>query len=198
MAQPSVILATASYDHTIRFWEAKSGRCYRTIQYPDSVSIDSGLLEPLSFCLHILHLSIHQCKASVFRRVLEGKFWPLISLAIYCQLLEKLFFSHKTPSNTSIWCNFCTQSPDIIWLTIAQNFYKLCHFQIKIRLHYEIEGVADKMISLLIPFFDWWKQIIIRCQVTAVCYNHVSYIFFFHFDNRSKFFVDVLFIRILA
>ncbi|KAL6888871.1 hypothetical protein ACP4OV_009897 [Aristida adscensionis] len=36
MAQPSVILATASYDHTIRFWEAKSGRCYRTIQYPDS------------------------------------------------------------------------------------------------------------------------------------------------------------------
>ncbi|KAM1109526.1 hypothetical protein ACFX13_009054 [Malus domestica] len=34
--QPSVILATASYDHTIRFWEAKSGRCYRTIQYPDS------------------------------------------------------------------------------------------------------------------------------------------------------------------
>lgn len=38
MSQPSVILATAGYDHTIRFWEAKSGRCYRTIQYPDSVS----------------------------------------------------------------------------------------------------------------------------------------------------------------
>ncbi|KAF7803921.1 protein LST8-like protein [Senna tora] len=36
MTQPTVILATASYDHTIRFWEAKSGRCYRTIQYPDS------------------------------------------------------------------------------------------------------------------------------------------------------------------
>lgn len=36
MTQPSVILATASYDHTIRFWEAKSGRCYRTIQYPES------------------------------------------------------------------------------------------------------------------------------------------------------------------
>ncbi|KAK4770383.1 hypothetical protein SAY87_030915 [Trapa incisa] len=34
--QPSVILATASYDHTIKFWEAKSGRCYHTIQYPDS------------------------------------------------------------------------------------------------------------------------------------------------------------------
>uniref|UniRef100_A0A1D1Y674 Target of rapamycin complex subunit LST8 n=1 Tax=Anthurium amnicola TaxID=1678845 RepID=A0A1D1Y674_9ARAE len=36
MSQPSVILATAAYDHMIRFWEAKSGRCYRTIQYPDS------------------------------------------------------------------------------------------------------------------------------------------------------------------
>ncbi|KAL6534618.1 TOR complex subunit lst8 [Orobanche gracilis] len=36
MTQPSVVLATASYDHTVRFWEAKSGRCYRTIQYPES------------------------------------------------------------------------------------------------------------------------------------------------------------------
>ncbi|KAK7844770.1 protein lst8 like protein [Quercus suber] len=36
MSQPSVILATASYDHSIRFWEAKSGRCYRTINYQDS------------------------------------------------------------------------------------------------------------------------------------------------------------------
>eukprot|EP01111_Echinosteliopsis_oligospora_P015473 TRINITY_DN6138_c0_g2_i1.p1 TRINITY_DN6138_c0_g2~~TRINITY_DN6138_c0_g2_i1.p1 ORF type:complete len:310 (+),score=84.45 TRINITY_DN6138_c0_g2_i1:86-1015(+) len=33
---PSVILATASYDHTIRLWEAPSGICYRTIQYADS------------------------------------------------------------------------------------------------------------------------------------------------------------------
>ena len=31
-----VILATAGYDHTIRFWEALSGICLRTIQYPDS------------------------------------------------------------------------------------------------------------------------------------------------------------------
>lgn len=54
MAQPSVILATASYDHTIRFWEAKSGRCYRTIQYPDSVSIGSGFLEFLSSGLRIV------------------------------------------------------------------------------------------------------------------------------------------------
>jgi len=29
-------LATAGYDHNIRFWEAPSGICYRTIQYTDS------------------------------------------------------------------------------------------------------------------------------------------------------------------
>ena len=33
---PSVILATAGYDHTIRFWEAPSGSCYRTIQMQSS------------------------------------------------------------------------------------------------------------------------------------------------------------------
>lgn len=31
-----VILATAGYDHSIRFWEATSGLCYRTLQYTDS------------------------------------------------------------------------------------------------------------------------------------------------------------------
>lgn len=31
-----VILATASYDHTIRFWEAPTSMPTRTIQYPDS------------------------------------------------------------------------------------------------------------------------------------------------------------------
>eukprot|EP00268_Persea_americana_P066555 TRINITY_DN9076_c0_g1_i2.p1 TRINITY_DN9076_c0_g1~~TRINITY_DN9076_c0_g1_i2.p1 ORF type:complete len:253 (+),score=28.76 TRINITY_DN9076_c0_g1_i2:370-1128(+) len=36
MSQPPVIFATAGYDHTIRFWEATTGRCYRTLQYPDS------------------------------------------------------------------------------------------------------------------------------------------------------------------
>ena len=35
----SVILATGSYDHTIRFWQAYSGLCLRTVQHPDSVSI---------------------------------------------------------------------------------------------------------------------------------------------------------------
>ena len=32
-----MVLATAGYDHTVRFWEATSGICYRTLQYADSV-----------------------------------------------------------------------------------------------------------------------------------------------------------------
>lgn len=32
----SVVLATAGYDHSVRFWEATSGICYRTLQYADS------------------------------------------------------------------------------------------------------------------------------------------------------------------
>jgi G protein beta subunit-like protein len=32
----SVVLATAGYDHAIRFWEATSGICHRTLQYADS------------------------------------------------------------------------------------------------------------------------------------------------------------------
>ena len=37
----TVLLATASYDHTIRFWQAHSGICHRTVQHQDSVSFSS-------------------------------------------------------------------------------------------------------------------------------------------------------------
>ncbi|NXX40809.1 LST8 protein, partial [Tricholaema leucomelas] len=37
-----VILATAGYDHTVRFWQAHSGICTRTVQHQDSVSLISG------------------------------------------------------------------------------------------------------------------------------------------------------------
>lgn len=35
-ASSQVLLVTASYDRTLRFWEALSGICSRTIQHPDS------------------------------------------------------------------------------------------------------------------------------------------------------------------
>ncbi|NWH82099.1 LST8 protein, partial [Piaya cayana] len=39
-----VILATAGYDHTVRFWQAHSGICTRTVQHQDSVSATLGAL----------------------------------------------------------------------------------------------------------------------------------------------------------
>jgi hypothetical protein len=39
----SVILVTAGYDNTIRFWEALSGICSRTIQHPNSVGNSTKL-----------------------------------------------------------------------------------------------------------------------------------------------------------
>ncbi|KAK1372709.1 hypothetical protein POM88_028902 [Heracleum sosnowskyi] len=52
--QPSVILATASYDHTIRFWEAKSGQCYRTIQCPKSVNWIVKIVSFFSFIVVVV------------------------------------------------------------------------------------------------------------------------------------------------
>ena len=40
-----VILATAGYDHTIKFWQAHSGICHRTVQHPDSVSFIKSKLK---------------------------------------------------------------------------------------------------------------------------------------------------------
>ena len=31
------VLATGGFDHSIRFWEANSGSCQRTLQYTDKV-----------------------------------------------------------------------------------------------------------------------------------------------------------------
>ena len=36
VATDNVILATAGYDHTIKFWAAHTGVCTRTLQHPDS------------------------------------------------------------------------------------------------------------------------------------------------------------------
>jgi len=43
---PSVILATAGYDHTIRFWEAPSGSCYRTIQTQADSQVNALRITP--------------------------------------------------------------------------------------------------------------------------------------------------------
>lgn len=45
-----VILCTASYDHTIKFWEATTGACNYSIQFSDSVSKQYNMtLQQLSY-----------------------------------------------------------------------------------------------------------------------------------------------------
>jgi WD40 repeat protein len=54
----SVVLATAGYDHTIKFWEATSGICYRTLQFPDSQV--SHLVGHMCSCFaRLLHFNTH-------------------------------------------------------------------------------------------------------------------------------------------
>ena len=50
---PTVILATAGYDHTIRLWEARNGFCYRTLQFNESVRSHSR-----SFSLKLAYLCL--------------------------------------------------------------------------------------------------------------------------------------------
>ena len=55
----SVVLATAGYDHTIRFWEATSGICYRTVQYADSqvnkleITSEKQFIAAAGSCVHM-------------------------------------------------------------------------------------------------------------------------------------------------
>jgi G protein beta subunit-like protein len=66
MTNEAVILATAGYDRTIKFWDALSGICTRTIQHPDSqvnkicVSLDKKYLAAAGNP----HTRIYECMSS--------------------------------------------------------------------------------------------------------------------------------------
>ena len=55
-----VVLATAGYDHSIRFWEATSGLCYRTLQYADSQVAFAGV----EYDLCAVRVMLEACDAS--------------------------------------------------------------------------------------------------------------------------------------
>lgn len=64
-----VILATAGYDHTIKFWQAHTGKCIRTLQHADSqvnaleISPDGQLLAAAGY-QHIRMFDVHGSNSS--------------------------------------------------------------------------------------------------------------------------------------
>ena len=66
-AEDEVILATAGYDHCIKFWTAHTGKCMGTLQHPDSqvnameISPDGQLLAACGY-QHIRMFDVHNTK----------------------------------------------------------------------------------------------------------------------------------------
>ena len=64
-----VVLATAGYDHTIKFWSAPTGQCTKTIQHADSqvnalqISPDGQLLAACGY-QHIRMYDVHGVSAN--------------------------------------------------------------------------------------------------------------------------------------
>jgi len=64
-----VILATAGYDHTIKFWQAHTGKCVRTLQHADSqvnaleISPDGQILAAAGY-QHIRMFDVHGSNSS--------------------------------------------------------------------------------------------------------------------------------------
>lgn len=68
-AEEEVILATAGYDHNIKFWMAHTGKCLTTLQHPDSqvnameISPDGQLLAACGY-QHIRMYDVNSNKAN--------------------------------------------------------------------------------------------------------------------------------------
>jgi WD40 repeat protein len=66
-AEEEVILATAGYDHCIKFWMAHTGKCVATLQHPDSqvnameISPDGQLLAACGY-QHIRMFDVNNTK----------------------------------------------------------------------------------------------------------------------------------------
>lgn len=101
----SVILATAGYDHTIRFWEALSGICSRTIQHPDSqvnrlcISPDKRFLAAAGHS----NVKLYDIKSTNPNPVLtfEGHTGNITGVAFHCE--GKWMVTSSEDGSVKIW-----------------------------------------------------------------------------------------------
>lgn len=111
MAQPSVILATAGYDHTIRFWEPKSGRCYRTLQYPDS-QINKLEITPDKHYVAAAgnpHIRLYEVNSSSTQPVMSYESHTSNVMAVGFQCDGNWMYSGSEDGTVKIWDLRCLQ-----------------------------------------------------------------------------------------
>ena len=83
-AERSVILCTAGFDHTIRFWEAPTGMCHRTLQYQDSVH--SPPHTPTTLILSALRMRLIRSSSTLSH--------SLLPLSLCCVSASESFGDH--------------------------------------------------------------------------------------------------------
>ncbi|KAI5808872.1 WD40-repeat-containing domain protein [Peziza echinospora] len=101
----SVIMATAGYDHTIRFWEALSGICSRTIQHTDS-QVNRLCISPdkryLAAAGH-LHVKLYDIKSTNPNPILsfEGHTNNVTGVGFHCE--GKWMVTSSEDGTVKIW-----------------------------------------------------------------------------------------------
>jgi G protein beta subunit-like protein len=101
----SVILCTAGYDHTIRFWEALSGICSRTIQHPESqvnrlcISPDKRLLAAAGHSSVKLYETGSNNPQPI--QTLQGHTGNITGIAFHCE--SKWLVTSSEDGTVKIW-----------------------------------------------------------------------------------------------
>ncbi|CED82190.1 wd repeat protein pop3 [Phaffia rhodozyma] len=103
----SVILVTGGYDHTIKFWEAWSGICGRTIQNADSKQITRLAISPDKKILavaghhHVKLYDIQNPSNNAPLATFEGHTGNITSLAFHCE--GKWIVTGSEDGSLKIW-----------------------------------------------------------------------------------------------
>ena len=101
----SVILCTAGYDHTIRFWEALSGLCSRSINHPDS-QVNRLCISPNKQYLAVAahhNIKLYACRGTDTNPILsfEGHTNNVTGVAFHCD--TKWMVTSSEDGTVRIW-----------------------------------------------------------------------------------------------
>jgi len=104
-ATDEIILATAGYDHTIKFWAAHTGVCTRTHQHPDSqvncmeITPDGAMLVAGGY----QHIRMYDLNSSNLNAIVNYEGITKNVMAVGCQEVGKWMFSGGEDCSARIW-----------------------------------------------------------------------------------------------